>query len=53
LALLVSVAGKTVAYSGDSNWTDARVEVADEADLFTCDRHAYALTRSPTRRSTP
>lgn len=41
LALRVSVAGRTVAYSGDSNWTEALVDVAEGADLFVCDCHAY------------
>jgi len=30
------VGGKTIAFSGDTGWTDALLEVAADADLFIC-----------------
>jgi ribonuclease BN (tRNA processing enzyme) len=39
LALRVSYAGKTVAYSGDTAWTDALVDVSTGADLFVCEAY--------------
>ena len=35
---------KIVAYSGDTEWTDALIELADGADLFICE--AYVFERS-------
>ena len=36
-----------IGYSGDTEWTDALLEIADQADLFICE--AYTLdTRSST-----
>lgn len=35
---------KIVAYSGDTEWTDSLIEVADGADLFICE--AYVFERS-------
>lgn len=40
-ALRVTVSGKTIAYSGDTGWTDTLVEVAADADLFIC--QAYTI----------
>jgi len=40
-ALRVAVGGKTIAYSGDSGWTDTLLEVAADADLFIC--QAYTI----------
>jgi ribonuclease BN (tRNA processing enzyme) len=40
-ALRVRSDGRTIAYSGDTGWTEALVEVADGADLFVCMCHAY------------
>ena len=34
LALRLGVDGKTIAYSGDSEWTDALIEAGRDADLF-------------------
>jgi ribonuclease BN (tRNA processing enzyme) len=34
LSLRVQLAGKTVAYTGDTAWTDALAEVAEDADLL-------------------
>jgi ribonuclease BN (tRNA processing enzyme) len=36
VALRVSLGGKTIAYSGDTAWTDALLDVATNADLFIC-----------------
>jgi len=41
-ALRVEYAGKTVAYSGDTEWTDTLVEVAAGADLFVCEAYFFA-----------
>jgi ribonuclease BN (tRNA processing enzyme) len=35
--LRVEYAGKVIAYSGDTEWTDALVELAAGADLFVCE----------------
>jgi ribonuclease BN (tRNA processing enzyme) len=40
-ALRVTVGGKTVAYSGDTGWTDTLLDVAAGADLFVC--QAYTI----------
>jgi ribonuclease BN (tRNA processing enzyme) len=36
-ALRVEYGGKVIAYSGDTEWTDALLEVAEGADLFVCE----------------
>jgi ribonuclease BN (tRNA processing enzyme) len=36
-ALRVEYAGRVIAYSGDTEWTDTLVEVAKGADLFVCE----------------
>jgi ribonuclease BN (tRNA processing enzyme) len=36
-ALRVEYAGKVIAYSGDTEWTDSLIEVAAGADLFVCE----------------
>lgn len=41
LALRVRLGGKTVAYSGDTEWTDALLEVAQDADLFICEGYSF------------
>jgi ribonuclease BN (tRNA processing enzyme) len=43
LGLRVSVAGRVIAYSGDTSWTDTLIELADGADLFVCE--AYTASR--------
>lgn len=43
LALRVETAGRTLAYSGDTSWTESLIEAADDADLFVCE--AYTLDR--------
>ncbi|MDP9363581.1 MAG: MBL fold metallo-hydrolase [Chloroflexota bacterium] len=40
-ALRVAVGGKTIAYSGDTEWTDALVDAAQGADLFVCEAYTY------------
>ena len=42
-ALRVEYAGKVIAYSGDTEWTDALIDVADGADLFVCECNFYDL----------
>ena len=41
-ALRLSDGEKTFAYSGDTEWTDALIPIAREADLFVCECYAYA-----------
>jgi len=40
-ALRVEVGGRVVAYSGDTEWTDALVEAASGADLFACEAYTF------------
>jgi len=40
-ALRVECAGKIIAYSGDTEWTDALLKVADGADLFICESYFF------------
>jgi ribonuclease BN (tRNA processing enzyme) len=40
-ALRVECAGKIIAYSGDTEWTDALRTVADGADLFICESYFF------------
>ena len=41
-ALRLSDGDKTFAYSGDTEWTDALLPIAKDADLFVCECYAYA-----------
>ncbi|MEJ2376750.1 MAG: MBL fold metallo-hydrolase [Pseudolabrys sp.] len=41
-ALRLSDGDKTLAYSGDTEWTDALLPIAADADLFICECYAYA-----------
>jgi ribonuclease BN (tRNA processing enzyme) len=41
-ALRLSDGEKVFAYSGDTEWTDALLPIAAEADLFVCECYAYA-----------
>jgi ribonuclease BN (tRNA processing enzyme) len=41
-ALRLDIDGKTIAYSGDTEWTDALIEAAEGADLFICEANFYA-----------
>ena len=40
-ALRIGCAGKTIAYSGDSEWTDALKTVAAGSDLFICESYYF------------
>lgn len=44
-ALRVDGPEATVAYSGDTEWTDALLEVADDVDLFLCEGYSPAPVR--------
>lgn len=37
----ISFAGKTLAYSGDTEWTDVLLDLARDADLFLCECYMY------------
>ena len=41
-ALRLSDGAKTFAYSGDTEWTDALIPIASDADLFICECYAFA-----------
>lgn len=41
LGLRVEVAGKTIAYSGDTAWTDALIDVATGSDLFIAESYFW------------
>jgi ribonuclease BN (tRNA processing enzyme) len=41
LGLRVTVAGRTVGYSGDTSWTDVLIDVAEGADLFVCEAYTF------------
>ena len=36
-ALRVEMAGRTIAYSGDTSWNDSLIELSKESDLFICE----------------
>jgi ribonuclease BN (tRNA processing enzyme) len=40
-ALRIECAGKIIAYSGDTEWTDALRKVADGADIFICESYFF------------
>ena len=44
-ALRLSDGDKTFAYSGDTEWTDALLPIARDADLFICECYAYEGTK--------
>jgi ribonuclease BN (tRNA processing enzyme) len=41
LGLRLSCEGKTIAYSGDSEWTDALIDVGRDADLFIVETFSF------------
>jgi ribonuclease BN (tRNA processing enzyme) len=45
LAYRVESGGKTLCYSGDTEWTDALIEAARSADLFVCECYMYETLR--------
>lgn len=42
IALRIEAEGRAVAYSGDTEWTDALRKVTDGADLFICESYSFA-----------
>ena len=44
-ALRVEWAGRTVTYSGDTEWTDGLVDAARDADLFVCEAYTFDTPR--------
>jgi ribonuclease BN (tRNA processing enzyme) len=40
-ALRLQSGGRTLAYSGDTEWTDALLEAAAAADLFVCEAYTF------------
>ncbi len=40
-ALRVELSGKTIVYSGDTEWTDSLIKAVDGADLFICEAYYY------------
>ena len=40
-ALRVEYGGKRIAYSGDTEWTDALIDVARDTDLFVCEAYTF------------
>jgi ribonuclease BN (tRNA processing enzyme) len=45
LAYRIETGGKTLCYSGDTEWTDALIEAARAADLFVCECYMYETLR--------
>ena len=45
LAWRVESGGKTLCYSGDTEWTDTLIEAARGADLFICECYMYEKPR--------
>ena len=41
LAYRIEAEGKTICYSGDTEWTDALIEAARGADLFVCECYMF------------
>lgn len=41
LAYRIEAEGKTICYSGDTEWTDALIEAAHGADLFVCECYMF------------
>jgi ribonuclease BN (tRNA processing enzyme) len=41
LSLRLEAEGKTIAYSGDTEWTEVLIEAGRSADLFVCEAYAY------------
>jgi ribonuclease BN (tRNA processing enzyme) len=41
----INAGGRTVAYSGDTEWTDALLDVADGADLFLAEGYSPTPVR--------
>jgi len=41
LGLRFEIEGKIMAFSGDTEWTDALIDVGSDADLFICEAYTY------------
>jgi ribonuclease BN (tRNA processing enzyme) len=41
LAYRIETEGRTICYSGDTEWTDALIEAARGADLFVCECYMF------------
>ncbi len=41
LAYRIEAEGRTICYSGDTEWTDALIEAARDADLFICECYMF------------
>lgn len=41
MGLRVDVAGRAIAYSGDTAWTDALIRLASGSDLFICEAYSF------------
>lgn len=42
--LRIEVAGKVIAYSGDTSWTDALFSISKDADVFICECNFFSTT---------
>jgi ribonuclease BN (tRNA processing enzyme) len=42
-ALRIEIEGRVIGYSGDTEWTDALIKVAEDADLFISEAYAFDL----------
>jgi ribonuclease BN (tRNA processing enzyme) len=45
LAYRIEAEGKTICYSGDTEWTDTLIDAARDADLFVCECYMYEKPR--------
>lgn len=45
LAYRIEIEGKVVCYSGDTEWTDALIDAARDADLFVCECYMFEKPR--------
>jgi len=43
LGFRFSLGGRSIAYSGDTAWTDALIEMSADADLFICQVYTFAI----------
>ena len=41
LGFRFEIEGKVIAFSGDTEWTDALIDIGHEADLFICEAYTY------------
>ena len=50
LGLRIEAEGKVIAFSGDTEWTDALIDIGREADLFICEAYTRDKPIRPTWR---